>query len=101
MKAELGSKENPFTEDDAPPTATEEADADEVVPAVDESGPNDRMAGAVIGEVEMAKFHIEDHINLMEALLSGKRKIGISLKNKTPIIYTLSMELHCSTVRHT
>jgi hypothetical protein len=99
MKAELGCKENPITEDDASPTATEEGDADEVVPAV-ESSPNERVAGAVIGVVEMAKFHIQNLINLMKALLNVKRKIGISLKNKTPVNSTLAMELHCYAVRH-
>jgi hypothetical protein len=100
-KAELGSKENPITEDDAPPTAAEEGDATEVVPAV-ESGPNERMSGAVIGGVvEMAKFHIQNLINLMKALLNVNRKIGIGLKNKTPVNSTLAMELHCSAVRHT
>jgi hypothetical protein len=84
MKAELGSRENPITEDDAPPTAAEEGDADEVVPAV-ESDPNEKIAGAVIGGVvEMAKFHIQNLINLMKALLSVPRKIGIGIKNKTP-----------------
>jgi hypothetical protein len=101
MKAELGSKENPITQDGAPPRTAEEEDADEVVPAV-ESDPNERIAGAVIGGVvEMAKFHIQHLINLMKNLLSVKRKIGISLKNKTRIIYTLSMEWHYSAVRHT
>jgi hypothetical protein len=70
-------------------------------PAV-ESGPNERIAGAVIGGVvEMAKFHIQNLINLMNRLLNVERKIGIGLKNKTPVNYTLAVELHCSTVRHT
>ena len=77
------------------------------MPSVDdvvvvESVPYKRMAGAVIGGVvEMANFQIENLINLMKALLNVNRKIGIGLKNKTPVNYTLAMELHCSTVRHT
>ena len=98
-KAELGSKENPITEDDAPPTATEEA---EEVPAVDESGPNERLGGAVLGGiVEIYKFHVQNLINLMKTLLNVNRKIGFGIKNKTPVNSTLPMELHCSAVRHT
>ena len=101
MKAELGSKENPITEDNAPPTATEEGDANEVVPAV-EIDPTKRMSAAAIGGVvEMSKFTLQNLVNLMQGLLGVSRKIGIGLKNKTPVNYTLAMELHCSTVRHT
>ena len=94
-KEALGSKENPIVEDEAPPTAAEEGDANEVVPAV-ESGPTERIAGAVIGGVvEMSKFHMQNLINLMNALLNVERKIAIGLKNYTPVNYTPATELRC------
>ena len=47
----MGSKENSIMEDKAPPTAAEDGDANNVVPAV-ESDHNARIyAGAVIGGV--------------------------------------------------
>lgn len=100
-KAELGSKENPITEDVAPPTAAEEGDTNEVVPAV-KRNPNARMAAAAIGGiVEMGKFHIQNLINLTNNLMNVNRKIGVGTKNMTPVIYTLTIELHCSTVMKT